>query len=581
MFHKVLHVLLLCSVFVSVSVNKYCRRTNSPVLDLEISCQITCSQITEGNPGTYVAQYLEEGICTGTSAGIDLTIQQSTFPNDLLNRNWFSSKYNISNLLMLSTNINKIEYGAFNGFTTLKYLKFEDTVGNLQSIDQGIFESLTSLETLEIVNSLDSPNILYNLTGNNTVVSKKLQTVQLIANNLPYIDSNMLTGLSGIKQLYIGHCKVKNVGISAFSELSSLLQLSLVGNSLETLQEGVFKGLRMGFVAIYLNDNNFTCDCSLLWLQELAREYKIEAKCSFPLEHSDMSIIDVDLCNDPTTVSSTSTVTTTTTEQSTTTTTTATTEQSTTTTTATTEQSTTTTTSNTQSPTTPSTITPSTTKKPNEETIEIECETGEEYSAIYGKSKINNKRSLHKETLTKTLYVLKAMQNGYFPSVFRKTQRGFVLPKPPTYFHIESDGSFAVVDIGDCEDCSLIYMRGYTDEDQIEEEPEIKCLQKLKRKNAIAVTLNIPYTFCLVNSDDGNTVPFTKCTTYTVTSNTFTLVLTFIGLLGFIILVILLMRICFKWKNIQKYCNGRMENFRAKRRARMSNSVYRISQTTI
>ena len=456
-----------------------------------------------------------------TRSEIELIISNSTFPNGLLSSDWYTAHHTLARLYFANCKINYIEKGAFNYMKDLKILSFKKTVDYIEIAEDGILEPLRSLENLEIEDSLNSAIVLRNITGNQKV-SRNLQIVQLNWNNLGSLDSTMLSGLTNVASLYIQSSNLVSIDVSAFVTFSrSIRNIFLVGNSLQTLSEGIFKNVILDIAVIDLRQNNWYCDCKLKWLQDIINSHHQihDVSCTSPEQYKDLSIKEVELCSVTTTDTSISSTTTSTTLQSTTETTevntiptqitnsstvSSTTETntgttptlSTTTTEPTTEPTTTTTTefTSTESEETTSTaIFTEVTTEPNIEVIYINC-TDDRQDNILEESVF---------TKTEEKLILNDMSISH---LYSKHKRNIQIPYPLD-FKIKDNDINVQVEVGDCVQCKIVYGIDKINNDS-------KCIYNINRTSSpITVKEGQSYSFCLMDPNEHKTHLF-NCLTH-------------------------------------------------------------------
>ena len=204
--------------------------------------------------------------------------------------------------------IRKIELGAFNGLTILKYLSLENN--EISEIIPGIFETISSLEFLYLGN-----NIIKHLESDVFSGLVNLKNLSLEGNKLQYLHPDTFLALPNLQGLYlskiaglqiptdrkfikshslkhldISGCSVSSVSVETFAKVSALERLDLSYNNLKSLDVNILKVLPELSV-LYLFGNPLQCEDGMQevwrWCQDhdIQTAYKeIAPECDTPSE---------------------------------------------------------------------------------------------------------------------------------------------------------------------------------------------------------------------------------------------------------------------------------------------------------
>ncbi|KAL0829408.1 hypothetical protein ABMA28_004181 [Loxostege sticticalis] len=208
------------------------------------------------------------------------------------------SFYNLPNLTVLTLDENRIKELLTDTFFELPALqKLYLTSNNITVIQDGAFRSLVNLLELE----LDRNNIS-ELRKECFDGLANLKRLDLRRNKIAVLNSFTFIELWNLHSLLLDYNEINMLAQRTFDGLSQLRKLSLSHNKLVTLAGGLFEGVR-GLAAldlrhnklkrftydnvrpvydnlknqnsyIYLDGNEFTCDCHLAWMHKLRHEAK-------------------------------------------------------------------------------------------------------------------------------------------------------------------------------------------------------------------------------------------------------------------------------------------------------------------
>ncbi|KAJ6641951.1 Chondroadherin [Pseudolycoriella hygida] len=229
------------------------------------------------------------------SDGIFLILTEAiTYPNNVVKANFLPASVNVRELWFRMDSVRKVEVNAFNS-NALKNLKILTLVAcKLDEIKNGTFNGLESVELfvlksaslsnvengvldvmseklknfqLEQLNTKVNETSIDAFTGSQTMNS--LETVNIAYNLKPTLTQESFIGLRNVITLDLSGCQIESIGLGAFDPMSgSLKTLRLAGNRIKTLPEGIFDSL-LSNTAIYLQDNEWDCDCHLMHLKNL------------------------------------------------------------------------------------------------------------------------------------------------------------------------------------------------------------------------------------------------------------------------------------------------------------------------
>ncbi|XP_013145440.1 PREDICTED: connectin-like [Papilio polytes] len=204
--------------------------------------------------------------------------------------------YNLPNLTVLTLDENKITRLVSETFYELPSLhKLYLTSNNISVIEDGTFRHLVNLLELE----LDRNNI-NELKKECFDGLANLKRLDLRRNKLTVLKSFTFTELWNLQELLLDYNEIHALAQRTFDGLSLLKKLSLSHNKLIALISGLFEGVR-GLSAldlrynklkrftldnvkpiydnlknqksyIYLEGNDFDCDCHLAWMHKLRHE---------------------------------------------------------------------------------------------------------------------------------------------------------------------------------------------------------------------------------------------------------------------------------------------------------------------
>lgn len=158
-----------------------------------------------------------------------------------------------------------IQSGTFNGLENLEVLKIDGS--QLRRIEPGVLDGLN--ETLKEFSLTKagkvSTEVLFidGLTG--TGAMTKLERVTFRYNLTISIRSSTFVGLSSLKTLDLSSCQIDTIPPDVFDSMESLEELKLEKNLLTTIPDSLFSVILIrNRTQIFLKDNPFRCDCTLM-----------------------------------------------------------------------------------------------------------------------------------------------------------------------------------------------------------------------------------------------------------------------------------------------------------------------------
>ncbi|XP_073187315.1 probable oxidoreductase PXDNL isoform X5 [Lepidochelys kempii] len=152
----------------------------------------------------------------------------------------------------------------------------------IREIPAGTFKKLKHLNTLLLNN-----NQIKKISINAFEGLENLQYLFLYKNEIHTIDQHTFKGLGSLEQLYIHFNQIETVKPETFRDLPKLERLFLHNNKLSKIPAGSFSHLD-SLKRLRLDSNALVCDCELMWLAELIKEYtrngntQAAATCEYP-----------------------------------------------------------------------------------------------------------------------------------------------------------------------------------------------------------------------------------------------------------------------------------------------------------
>ncbi|XP_051974633.1 lumican-like [Xyrauchen texanus] len=144
----------------------------------------------------------------------------------------------IKYLYLQNNNIEEIKAGVFDNATDLRWLVLDNNNITSDKIQAGTIDKLSSLEKLLFSNN--------KLTKPPGPLSKSLDELKLIGNQLSSFPSNTLSGMENLTTIHLSKNKLTTESITgAFKGLKSLVLLDVSENKLKKLPAGVPPSLLM------------------------------------------------------------------------------------------------------------------------------------------------------------------------------------------------------------------------------------------------------------------------------------------------------------------------------------------------
>uniref|UniRef100_A0A7M4FP66 LRRCT domain-containing protein n=1 Tax=Crocodylus porosus TaxID=8502 RepID=A0A7M4FP66_CROPO len=291
------------------------------------------------------------GIANNT---VELDLQHNSF--GILSSGFFPDLPEITSLYLGSSHILQVASGAFKGVRNLYHLHLDNNL--LEQLPQdafhphptprfltvflslslsGVFSSLKQLSVLDLSNNLlvelsdqalgglSQLRRLY-LTANRIsnvsvrILPRSLRTLRLDQNQLESVPTvirtsitlsilqlsgnpiRKLTSLSfgrrlrSLNQLFLDSLSLEKITALAFTRLHRLEVLSLRNNSLESLPS--LASMR-SLSTLYLTENKWCCDCSLIWLRtwqkKVTQQDRSPVECSSPTVLQGQLLVDLEV----------------------------------------------------------------------------------------------------------------------------------------------------------------------------------------------------------------------------------------------------------------------------------------------
>ncbi|XP_019370664.1 PREDICTED: leucine-rich repeat-containing protein 4C-like isoform X1 [Gavialis gangeticus] len=297
---------------------------------------------------------LPTGIANNT---VELDLQHNSF--SILSSGFFPDLPEITSLYLGSSHILQVASGAFKGVRNLYHLHLDNNLleqlpqdvfvnmtnliflhlqhNQITYLPPGVFSSLKQLSVLDLshnllgelsdqaLGGLSQLRRLY-LTANRIsnvsvrILPRSLRTLSLDQNQLESVPTvirtsvtlsilqlsgnpiRKLTSLSfgrrlrSLNQLFLDSLSLEKITALAFTRLHRLEVLSLRNNSLESLPS--LASMR-SLSALYLTENKWCCDCSLIWLRtwqkKVTQQDRSPVECSSPRALQGQLLVDIEL----------------------------------------------------------------------------------------------------------------------------------------------------------------------------------------------------------------------------------------------------------------------------------------------
>ncbi|GAB6032568.1 hypothetical protein CHUAL_011458 [Chamberlinius hualienensis] len=170
----------------------------------------------------------------------------------------------LKSLFMDRNHLKSWEPGAFSALTGL--VELELGTNHLIHLKPDWFKGLHSLKRLYL-----NSNQLVKLESDVFIHCKSLEELNLRENKLKFIDRHAFRGLHRLLMLYLNRNQLVHLSSHTFRPLTSLVYFDMRQNKLETLLSEAVAPLNLtnNVTRIYLQGNNFVCDCRIKWMFEM------------------------------------------------------------------------------------------------------------------------------------------------------------------------------------------------------------------------------------------------------------------------------------------------------------------------
>ncbi|KAJ7988928.1 hypothetical protein DPEC_G00314270 [Dallia pectoralis] len=162
--------------------------------------------------------------------------------------------------------------------TTILDLRFN----KIKDLQPGSFKRLKNLNTLLLNN-----NHIRRIPRGAFEDMENLKYLYLYKNEIQSIDRQAFKGLVSLEQLYLHFNNIESLEPESFTHLPKLERLFLQNNRITHLVLGTFSHLQ-SMKRLRLDSNTLNCDCELLWLADLLKQYaesgnaQAAATCDYP-----------------------------------------------------------------------------------------------------------------------------------------------------------------------------------------------------------------------------------------------------------------------------------------------------------
>ncbi|XP_077284892.1 uncharacterized protein LOC143910336 [Arctopsyche grandis] len=282
--------------------------------------EVSCSNIEPKDDLTALIEEQVQGFPNGQRTIDQLTIYGLLLVNRKLVQNWIrTSSFRINKLQIVAPEIDDIENGAFRGYAFEQLTQLSLDKVTIDTFNEGTLDGLL-LERLSIVRSrinrinanalrpvaptlealsaekMVLPLDLTNLTG--SVTLPLIHIVDFNGNDLGRLTSRSFSALGNCKLVFLNNAKIENVGCGTFQTMPQMIGMLLINTGLTTLDSCTFGSWminNMPDLTLYLDTNDWNCDCKLTWIKELALKNKLT---DLPLcaSHNCQPIRDTSFC---------------------------------------------------------------------------------------------------------------------------------------------------------------------------------------------------------------------------------------------------------------------------------------------
>ncbi|XP_038212677.1 connectin-like [Zerene cesonia] len=177
----------------------------------------------------------------------------------------------LQKLFLTSNNISVIEDGAFRHLVNL--LELEIDKNNISELKKECFDGLANLKRLDL-----RKNKIAILNSFTFIELWNLQELLLDYNEIYILAQRTFDGLSQLKKLSLSHNRLVTLVDGLFEGVRGLSALDLRHNKLKRFTfenlRPIYDNLKLQKSYIFLEGNDFDCDCHLAWMHKLRHETK-------------------------------------------------------------------------------------------------------------------------------------------------------------------------------------------------------------------------------------------------------------------------------------------------------------------
>lgn len=158
-------------------------------------------------------------------------------------------------------------------FKDLRRLRSLNLMKNqIETIEKGAFQDLVGMKRLRLDRNRlrQIPDLLF-------ANMPDLQRLDLSFNKIKRIGQRTLKGSQVLKNLQLDHNEITCISKDTISGLQNMIYLTLNNNNLTTLPENIFSGMTR-LKVLRLRENQFSCDCHMIWLSRWLQSRKRLAK---------------------------------------------------------------------------------------------------------------------------------------------------------------------------------------------------------------------------------------------------------------------------------------------------------------
>ncbi|XP_077284894.1 uncharacterized protein LOC143910338 [Arctopsyche grandis] len=263
--------------------------------------EVSCSNIEPKDDLTALIEEQVQEFPNGERTINELSIHGLLLVNRKLAQNWIrTSSFRIISLEIIAPEIDDIENGAFRGYAFEQLAELRLDGVTIDTFNEGTVDGLLTFQrlhilrsrvnrinenalrpvasTLEVIDfqSMVLPLDLTNLTG--SVILPKVKTIDFSSNDLGRLTSRSFSGLINCNLLFLQYSKIEHVGCGTFQTMTKMTGMLLIQTGLTTLDSCTFGNWMLNNMpnyTLYLDTNDWNCDCKLTWIKELALTDKL------------------------------------------------------------------------------------------------------------------------------------------------------------------------------------------------------------------------------------------------------------------------------------------------------------------